>query len=103
MVNFFFFFWLLVCCCRRGLSAHASAYDKNPDEVVRQAVVPDDAIQPHSDKYWSPHPTTGVFGPGEENAAAAAADPAASPVDGSVLEETVWFRPLEDVDKPQSA
>ncbi|KAL6008255.1 hypothetical protein ACLOJK_033761 [Asimina triloba] len=89
----------------RVVHSHLSAYDKNPDEAVHPAVVPDDVIQPpgSSDKYWAPHPDTGVFGPSEQNSAVPAASgrPAPAAANGSVLEEKAWFRPLEDVDKPQ--
>ncbi|XP_058086037.1 uncharacterized protein LOC131233363 isoform X2 [Magnolia sinica] len=82
--------------------AQCSADDKNPDDQVRPTVVPDDVIQPESDKYWAPHPKTGVFAPIEQNGRAGG-DHRPPPVDGSVLEEKAWFRPLEDVDKPHPA
>ena len=47
-------------------SAHFSIYDKNPDDQLPPGVVPDELIQPQSDKYWAPHPQTGVFGPAAE-------------------------------------
>ena len=87
-------------------------YDKNPDDQVRPGLVPDELIQaPRSDKYWAPHPKTGVFGPAaEQNAATAGAGNRdhgfySAPVNGegeSVLEEKAWFRPtsLEDLEKP---
>ena len=92
-------------------SAHFSIYDKNPDDQLPPGVVPDELIQPQSDKYWAPHPQTGVFGPAaEQNAATAGAGSRdggffSSPVNGggeSVLEEKAWFRPtsLEDLEKP---
>ncbi|KAK3229594.1 hypothetical protein Dsin_001475 [Dipteronia sinensis] len=83
-------------------SAHTSAYDKNVDDQVRPAVVPDDVIQPESDKYWAPHPRTGVFGPATENHESADGDSPASGSNESVLEEKAWFRPtsLEDLEKP---
>ncbi|RVW41702.1 Late embryogenesis abundant protein [Vitis vinifera] len=92
-------------------SAHFSIYDKNPDDQLPLGVVPDELIQPQSDKYWAPHPQTGVFGPAaEQNAATAGAGSRdggffSSPVNGggeSVLEEKAWFRPtsLEDLEKP---
>ncbi|KAK4836341.1 hypothetical protein QYF36_021601 [Acer negundo] len=83
-------------------SAHTSAYDKNVDDQVRPAVVPDDVIQPESDKYWAPHPRTGVFGPATENHESADRDSPAKGRDESVLEEKAWFRPtsLEDLEKP---
>ncbi|EYU19730.1 hypothetical protein ABFS82_06G093500 [Erythranthe guttata] len=83
---------------------HVSVYDKNVEEHVHAGVVPDDLIRPQSEKYWSPHPQTGVFGP--------AADHKLTTVSGdhcglhmsagsdSVLEQKAFFRPLEDLDKP---
>ncbi|KAL7147225.1 hypothetical protein ABFS83_06G093800 [Erythranthe nasuta] len=84
---------------------HVSVYDKNVEEHVHAGVVPDDLIRPESEKYWSPHPQTGVFGP--------AADHKLTTVSGgdhrglhmsagsdSVLEQKAFFRPLEDLDKP---
>ncbi|XWS58788.1 hypothetical protein CRYUN_Cryun08bG0063700 [Craigia yunnanensis] len=88
-------------------SAHASAYDKNLDDQVHPTVVPDDVIQPESDKYWAPHPQTGVFGPATElNASAGGEQGSRSSLDNggvnSVLEEKAWFRPtnIEDLEKP---
>ncbi|XP_021282298.1 late embryogenesis abundant protein At5g17165 [Herrania umbratica] len=82
-------------------SAHASAYDKNLDDQVRPTVVPDDLIKPQSDKYWAPHPQTGVFGPATDLNASADGDRANVAVN-SVLEEKAWFRPtsIEDLEKP---
>ncbi|KAF6135810.1 hypothetical protein GIB67_038853 [Kingdonia uniflora] len=91
---------------RRGL--HNSVYDKNVDDQLRPNHVPDELIHPLSDKYWSPHPQTGVFGPAaEQNGPANVACSYHTPsADGgaqnvTVLEQTAWFRPLEDVDKPR--
>ncbi|XP_065852833.1 late embryogenesis abundant protein At5g17165-like [Euphorbia lathyris] len=85
-------------------AAHASAYDKNVDEqAVHASAVPDDVIQPESDKYWAPHPQTGVFGPAtEQQHSGAGVDRASNCDQGSVLEEKAWFRPtsLEDLEKP---
>ncbi|KAJ4721457.1 Hydrogen peroxide-induced 1 [Melia azedarach] len=87
-------------------AAHTSAYDKNLDDQVHPTVVPDDVIQPQSEKYWAPHPQTGVFGP---EAAGAGSGFNSSPATAnghnnsdSVLEEKAWFRPtsLEDLEKP---
>ncbi|KAL5215291.1 hypothetical protein ABZP36_004443 [Zizania latifolia] len=89
---------------RRTVSA--SAYDKNLEDQVRPAVVPDDVIGSveNADKYWGPHPTTGVFGPAvDAKAAAAGAANAGANGGGSVLDQKVWFRPLEDVEKPPVA
>ncbi|CAL9089369.1 unnamed protein product [Musa textilis] len=86
---------------------HVSSYDKNVEEL-EEARVPDHVIDAKSDKYWGPHPTTGVFGPSDESGASvtgggdgkAATAPGSGP---SALDQTVWFRPLEDVDKPPNA
>lgn len=85
-------------------AAHTSQYDKNPDEQIHSYVIPDEVIQPQSDKYWAPHPQTGVFGPAAEPTSVAGGE-CISPVDGgkdSVLEQKAWFRPtsLEDLEKP---
>ncbi|KAJ4892781.1 hypothetical protein Rs2_19575 [Raphanus sativus] len=79
-------------------SGHSSAYDKNVEDELQATAVPDDVIKPDSDKYWSPHPQTGVFGPSTTDQSAAAE---AARQDSAVLEETAWFRPtsLEDSDK----
>ncbi|KAJ0013606.1 hypothetical protein Pint_21474 [Pistacia integerrima] len=97
----------LVSSSSSSRAAHNSAYDKNIDDQVRPAIVPDDVIQPLSDKYWEPHPQTGVFGPAVENRAGAGGEREyySSPANGSgesVLEEKAWFRPtsLEDLEKP---
>ncbi|KAA3457317.1 hydrogen peroxide induced protein 1 [Gossypium australe] len=85
-------------------SPHASAYDKNLDDQAHAAVVPDDVIQPQSDKYWAPDPRTGVFGPATEqlNASAGGEKGIHSSGANSVLEEKAWFRPtsIEDLEKP---
>lgn len=92
--------------CSHKRAAHTSAYDKNLDDQVHPTVVPDDVIQPQSEKYWAPHPQTGVFGP---EAAGAGSGFNSSPATAnghnnsdSVLEEKAWFRPtsLEDLEKP---
>ncbi|XVF06928.1 hypothetical protein REPUB_Repub06bG0093300 [Reevesia pubescens] len=87
--------------------AHASTYDKNLDDHVHPTVVPDDVIQPESDKYWAPDPQTGVFGPATELKASADGEQGlrSSLANGglnSVLEEKAWFRPtsIEDLEKP---
>ncbi|OMP05425.1 hypothetical protein CCACVL1_01906 [Corchorus capsularis] len=83
--------------------AHASAYDKNLDDHVRPSVVPDEVIQPLSDKYWAPHPQTGVFGPATDPKASASGGSSVANGDvNSVLEEKAWFRPtnIEDLEKP---
>lgn len=92
----------MVWNCRRG--AHFSVYDKNVDDQERPTIVPDDVIEPQSDKYWAPHPQTGVFGPAVEHEGRAGGDHNSSlspPPNGSVLEQKAWFRPLEDIEKPQ--
>ncbi|CAD5176051.1 unnamed protein product [Musa acuminata subsp. malaccensis] len=83
----------------------SSSYDKNVEEL-EEARVPDHVIDAKSDKYWGPHPTTGVFGPADESGASVngGGKAATAPVSGpSALDQTVWFRPLEDVDKPPNA
>ena len=84
---------------------YSSSYDKNIEDEVRPAVVPDYVIESDSDKYWCPHPQTGVFGPADpcfgagastDHVRAQSSDAATS----TVLNETAWFRPLEDVQKP---
>ncbi|PKI39475.1 late embryogenesis abundant protein At5g17165-like [Punica granatum] len=97
---------------RARRAAHVSVYDKNPDEHVRPTVVPDEMIEPQSDKYWAPHPQTGVFGPaaGPDTSAGLYKHPpkttantcAGEGEDDSVLEQKAWFRPtsIEDLEKP---
>ncbi|KAK9732493.1 hypothetical protein RND81_04G003700 [Saponaria officinalis] len=92
--------------CRR--SVHASVYDKNIDDHVRPAVVPDDIIQPQSDKYWAPNPHTGVFGPAAEQNSGSGGEcgyhtSAGNGGSESVLEQKAFFRPQEDLDKPEPA
>lgn len=82
---------------------HGSVYEKNQDEHVRPSFVPDEVIHPQSDKYWAPHPETGVFGPvNEETKAAGAQALPASGSEDSVLEQKAFFRPVEveDLEKP---
>ncbi|KAH7854685.1 hypothetical protein Vadar_016778 [Vaccinium darrowii] len=87
-------------------AVHVSVYDKNVDDQVRPTVVPDDVIQPGSDKYWSPDPQTGVFGPAAEHNQVAGGErssfhsSAANGGEHSVLEEKAFFRSLEDLEKP---
>ncbi|PON60400.1 hypothetical protein PanWU01x14_153860 [Parasponia andersonii] len=88
-------------------AVHTSEYDKNPDDHTHPSVVPDELIQPNSDKYWAPDPQTGVFGPATGHTSAAGGGPGiqAAPADGgegSVLEQKAWFRPtsIEDLEKP---
>ncbi|XP_015164271.1 uncharacterized protein [Solanum tuberosum] len=77
---------------------HASVYDKNLEESVQPFVVPDEVIKAKSDKYWTPHPHTGVFGPATDHHHISIR-PASASVD-SVLEQKAFFRPLEDLEKP---
>ncbi|CAH8388297.1 unnamed protein product [Eruca vesicaria subsp. sativa] len=78
--------------------SYSSGYDKNVEDELQASAVPDDVIKPDSDKYWSPHPKTGVFGPSTTEHSPAGEAPRQ---DSAVLEETAWFRPtsLEDSDK----
>ncbi|KAL9225089.1 hypothetical protein vseg_001053 [Gypsophila vaccaria] len=87
-------------------SVHGSVYDKNIDDHVRPAVVPDHIIQLQSDKYWAPNPHTGVFGPAAEQNSGAGIErgfhtSAANGGSESVLEQKAFFRPQEDLDKPE--
>ncbi|RWR89675.1 hydrogen peroxide induced protein 1 [Cinnamomum micranthum f. kanehirae] len=79
-------------------------YEKNVEEdAVCSTVVPDDLIPPHSDKYWAPHPQTGVFGPpGEDHTSSSSSSslPLLPTNGSSVLDQKAWFRQLEDVDQP---
>jgi len=78
-----------------------SVYDKNPDEQANPTVVPDEVIQPKSDKYWEPHPKTGVFGPASTDGNQIFHSSLANASEGgSVLEQKAFFRPLEDLEKP---
>ncbi|KAK4362812.1 hypothetical protein RND71_018053 [Anisodus tanguticus] len=90
---------------RRGVQT--SVYDKNPEDLVRDSVVPDEVIEPHSEKYWAPHPQTGVFGPSATDSSGGErsfhSSPATAAAAASVLEEKAFFRPLEDLDKPPYA
>ncbi|PIN02785.1 hypothetical protein CDL12_24707 [Handroanthus impetiginosus] len=85
---------------RRGV--HVSVYDKNVEEHFHPTVVPDDVIPSGPEKYWIPHPQTGVFGPPTDQKPASSGDLGlhVSASADSVLEEKAFFRPLEDLDKP---
>ncbi|CAE6105739.1 unnamed protein product [Arabidopsis arenosa] len=78
---------------------HTSGYDKNVEEELQSSQVPDELIKPDSDKYWSPHPQTGVFGP--SSSSTDTKDEFRGGQEDSVMEEKAWFRPtsLEDLDK----
>lgn len=98
------------CCLPTYRSRHFSVipYYKNVDDGLRPSLVPDDVVEQHIDKFWAPHPQTGVFGPSKEIGGENQTQPPPSnldtdadhSVDGSVLDQKAWFRPLEDVDKP---
>ncbi|KAK4370720.1 hypothetical protein RND71_010195 [Anisodus tanguticus] len=91
----------MVRLCRRAV--HASVYDKNPEEYVQAFVVPDEVIKAQSDKYWAPHPQTGVFGPATDHSIGKECGFSIRPASGSVdsvLEQKAFFRPLEDLEKP---
>ncbi|XP_050212812.1 late embryogenesis abundant protein At5g17165 [Mercurialis annua] len=83
-------------------AAHTSAYDKNPDDQLRPSAVPEDVIDPQSDKYWAPHPQTGVFGPVTEKGGEGGFSTSPDSSGQGILEEKAWFRPtsLEDLEKP---
>ncbi|CAN4099179.1 unnamed protein product [Withania somnifera] len=93
---------LPILSARRAV--HASVYEKNPEDYVQPFVVPDEVMMAQSDKYWTPHPHTGVFGPDTDHHIANrergfCIRPASASVD-SVLEQKAFFRPLEDLEKP---
>ncbi|PWA84478.1 hypothetical protein CTI12_AA159160 [Artemisia annua] len=82
-------------------AVHVSSYDKNIDEQVRPTFVPEEAItRADSDTHWAPNPKTGVFGPAHEQTPGGppGSDPAT--LDGSVLKEKAFYRPLENLEKP---
>ena len=80
-------------------SVHVQVYDKNPDDQIRGTVVPDEIIGHHAEKYWGPHPQTGVFGPSAEHKTTAGIHTSTARAD-SMLEQKAFFRPLEDLEKP---
>ncbi|KAI7744540.1 hypothetical protein M8C21_016418 [Ambrosia artemisiifolia] len=82
-------------------AVHVSVYDKNIDDQVRPSFVPEEAVtRAEPEKYWAPHPKTGVFGPADEKNAGSASGSEPVAADGSVLEEKAFFRPLENLEKP---
>ncbi|VVB14876.1 unnamed protein product [Arabis nemorensis] len=89
----------------RGIAirnGHTSTYDKNVEEELQSNKVPDELIKPDSDKYWSPHPQTGVFGP--SSSSTDTTDKNRGGQEDSMMKEKAWFRPtsLEDLDKTRS-
>lgn len=92
------YFDLMMC-----RSVHSSAYDKNPEEQVNSTVVSDDLNPPKPEQYWAPDPKTGVFGPASDQNSAGKYGFQASASEESVLEQKTFFRPLEDLDKPDHA
>ncbi|KAI3807935.1 hypothetical protein L1987_23873 [Smallanthus sonchifolius] len=82
-------------------AVHVSVYDKNIDYQVRPSLVPEEAVtRAEPEKYWAPNSKTGVFGPADEKTPGDASGPKPAAVDGSVLEEKTFFRPLENLEKP---
>ncbi|CAN4099180.1 unnamed protein product [Withania somnifera] len=73
-----------------------SVYDKNPEEYFSES---DEIVKVQSDKYWTPHPQTGIFGPATEHIICDKHDFHFSTVD-SVLEQQTFFRDIEDLEKP---
>ncbi|KFK44648.1 hypothetical protein AALP_AA1G285800 [Arabis alpina] len=86
----------------RNGHTHTSTYDKNVEEELQASKVPDELIKPDSEKYWSPHPQTGVFGP---SSSSNTTDENRGGQKDSVMEEKAWFRPtsLEDLDKSHNS
>ncbi|CAB4271718.1 unnamed protein product [Prunus armeniaca] len=72
-----------------------------PGYEIQPSIVPDNVIPPQPDKYWAPHPQTGVFGPAAEHSHTAGGKDGSSPVDigeeASVLEQLNIVR-CESVD-----
>ncbi|XP_055830828.1 late embryogenesis abundant protein At5g17165-like [Solanum dulcamara] len=87
----------------RGLSGrravHMSVYEKNPEEYVSLRV-PDEIVETESDEYWTPHPQTGVFGPGTNHIINYGEYGSHFSTVDSVLEQKTFFRDLEDLEKP---
>ncbi|KAG0472849.1 hypothetical protein HPP92_014706 [Vanilla planifolia] len=76
-------------------AAHAdSYYEKEIEEQVRPAVVPDHVIGARSDNYWGPHPTTGVFGPADLNGTAGGTSPASATLRALMVARRRWTRPF---------
>ncbi|CAN4100638.1 unnamed protein product [Withania somnifera] len=83
-------------CGRRAV--HMSVYDKNPEEY--QSSIPDQIVEMKSDKYWTPHPQTGIFGPATDHIIHDEHDSHFSGNVDSVLEQKTFFRDIEDLEKP---
>lgn len=79
---------------------HSSVYEKNEEEAVDLIRV---AEHTTSKKWWAPHPKTGVFGPADEQNWAGGIHCHSQGKNGdSSLDQQVWFRPLEDVQRQPS-
>ncbi|CAN6486904.1 unnamed protein product [Victoria cruziana] len=104
--------------CRRVAQISASrhinqsAYDKNPEDHPTPNVLPDDVISQQPEKYWAPHPKTGVFGPAEkagglptnlDRGERLISTPITQLAQGSILEQQAWFRTNSDVDIDKNA
>ncbi|KAF5790929.1 putative Late embryogenesis abundant protein [Helianthus annuus] len=82
-------------------AVHVSVYDKNIEDQIRPSLVPEEAVtRAEPEKYWVPDPKTGVFGPAGEKSIGGALGSEPKAVDGSVLEQKAFFRPLENLEKP---
>jgi hypothetical protein len=78
-------------------NVHASTYDKNIEDPVRPTVVPDYMINTNSDKYWGPHPKTGVFGPANPVVSGGTTGQyQTTNSTSSMLDQKVWCRFSED-------
>ncbi|MCD7454114.1 hypothetical protein HAX54_023532 [Datura stramonium] len=72
-------------------AVHMSVYDKNPE-------VSDEIMETQSNKYWTPHPQTGVFGPATDHVIICGEH---FPTVDSMLEQKAFFRDdLGDLEKP---
>ncbi|ESQ51368.1 hypothetical protein EUTSA_v10017419mg [Eutrema salsugineum] len=91
----------------RGIAnrnGHTWTYSKNVEEELQSSKVPDELIKSDSNKYWSPHPQTGVFGPSSSSSITDTNDKNRSQDQDSVMDVKAWFRAtsLEDLDKTYS-
>ncbi|PSS32270.1 J domain-containing protein [Actinidia chinensis var. chinensis] len=81
-------------------AVNVSVYDKNVEDQVRPTMVPEDVIGSQPDKYWTPDPQTGVFGPAKLHNPGEGRASSSNGGEDSVMEQKAFFRPLEDLEKP---
>lgn len=94
---------IIICWCSTR-KLHSCVYEKKDEDLAAFPTMVQENIvdELHSGKHWAPNPATGVFGP-EHTVPPSHATERALPatVSGSVLEQKVWFRQLEDGDEAQ--